>query len=43
MLLSFSGLLEYNSPVAKYWPEFAQNGKKNITIEHILSHQVNNS
>src|SRR5262245_1107067 len=26
------GLLEYEQPVAKYWPEFAQNGKDKITV-----------
>lgn len=24
----------------KYWPEFAQNGKENITLRHVLSHQT---
>src|SRR5699024_2494489 len=26
-------------PVAQYWPEFAQQGKAQITLRHILSHQ----
>ncbi len=26
-------------PVAEYWPEFAQKGKENITLAHMLSHQ----
>ncbi len=26
------GLLEYDAPIAKYWPEFAQNGKEKITV-----------
>lgn len=34
------GLLEYEQPVAKYWPEFAQNGKENITVGQLLSHQA---
>jgi hypothetical protein len=25
-------------PVAKYWPEFAQNGKSDILVRHLLSH-----
>ncbi|XP_060563872.1 beta-lactamase domain-containing protein 2-like [Ruditapes philippinarum] len=34
------GLLNYKDPVAKYWPEFAQNDKGNITVEMLLSHQA---
>jgi CubicO group peptidase (beta-lactamase class C family) len=34
------GLLDYDDPVAKYWPEFAQGGKENITVRQILSHQA---
>lgn len=26
--------------VARYWPEFAQNGKGNITVRQLLSHQA---
>ncbi|KAK4939429.1 hypothetical protein LTR10_020326 [Elasticomyces elasticus] len=32
------GKLDPNAPVAKYWPEFAQNGKDKVLIRHILSH-----
>jgi CubicO group peptidase (beta-lactamase class C family) len=32
------GLLNFDDPVSKYWPEFADNGKENILIRHILSH-----
>jgi CubicO group peptidase (beta-lactamase class C family) len=32
------GLLDLDEKVAKYWPEFAQNGKENILVRHILSH-----
>jgi len=34
------GLFKYDDRVAKYWPEFAQNGKENITIRQLLSHQA---
>jgi CubicO group peptidase (beta-lactamase class C family) len=34
------GLLDYDDPVAKYWPEFAQAGKERITIRHLLCHQA---
>lgn len=33
------GFLDYDTPVAKFWPEFGQNGKENMTLRHILSHQ----
>ncbi|KAK3611812.1 hypothetical protein CHS0354_040482 [Potamilus streckersoni] len=33
------GLLDYKKPVSHYWPEFAQNGKDNITVEMLVSHQ----
>lgn len=33
------GILTYDQPIAHYWPEFAQNGKAQITLRHILSHQ----
>lgn len=34
------GLLDYNEKVAKYWPEFAENGKGDITVAEALSHQA---
>lgn len=34
------GWLDYEKPVAKYWPEFAQNGKEGITVRQLLSHQA---
>ncbi|WP_109439992.1 serine hydrolase domain-containing protein [Acinetobacter haemolyticus] len=39
-ILVSEGLLDYDQPIAKYWPEFAQNGKENITLRHVLSHQT---
>jgi CubicO group peptidase (beta-lactamase class C family) len=33
------GLVDYETPVAKYWPEFADNGKDDILVRHVLSHQ----
>lgn len=32
------GLVDYDAPVATYWPEFAAAGKENVTIRHVLSH-----
>jgi CubicO group peptidase (beta-lactamase class C family) len=34
------GLLDYDDPVAKFWPEFAQNGKEDVTLRHLLCHQA---
>ncbi|XP_071494082.1 beta-lactamase domain-containing protein 2-like [Diadema antillarum] len=39
-LLADRGLVEYNKPVAHYWPEFAQNGKENITVEQLMEHKA---
>ena len=33
-------LLDYDEKVATYWPEFAQNGKGNITVRQLLEHQA---
>src|SRR5690242_3248938 len=32
------GLLDVDQPVAKYWPEFAANGKEGVLVRHVLSH-----
>jgi len=34
------GLLELDTPVAAYWPEFRTNGKEPITLRHLLCHQA---
>jgi CubicO group peptidase (beta-lactamase class C family) len=34
------GRLDYAAPVARYWPEFAQNGKDQVTVSQLLSHQA---
>lgn len=34
------GWLDYDVPVAKYWTEFAQNGKEKITVRQLLAHQA---
>lgn len=38
LLLVDRGLLDVDAPVAKYWPEFATNGKDNVLVRHIMSH-----
>ncbi|GAA2577463.1 serine hydrolase domain-containing protein [Streptomyces roseoviolaceus] len=39
-LLVQRGMLNLDAPVAKYWPEFAANGKADIPVRWLLSHQA---
>ena len=32
------GLIGFDVPVARYWPEFAQAGKQGVLVRHVLSH-----
>lgn len=34
------GKLDYAAPVAQYWPTFAANGKQDITVDQVMSHQA---
>jgi CubicO group peptidase (beta-lactamase class C family) len=34
------GWLDYDAPVAGYWPEFAEKGKARITVRQLLAHQA---
>jgi CubicO group peptidase (beta-lactamase class C family) len=34
------GWLDYDEPIATYWPEFAQHGKEKITVRQLLAHQA---
>lgn len=34
------GQLDYDAPVTRYWPEFAQAGKAGITVGQALAHQA---
>jgi CubicO group peptidase (beta-lactamase class C family) len=34
------GLFDYDERIAKYWPEFAQQGKDRITVRRLLAHQA---
>jgi len=34
------GWLDYDAPVALYWPEFAQNGKAAVTVRQLLGHEA---
>ncbi len=35
-----SGCFDYEAKVADYWPAFAQNGKAEVTVRQLLSHQA---
>lgn len=39
-LANSRGWLDYESPIARYWPEFAQNGKADITVRQLLGHEA---
>jgi CubicO group peptidase (beta-lactamase class C family) len=38
LLLADRGVLDLDAPVARYWPEFAANGKEHIKVNHVMSH-----
>src|SRR3990172_7664099 len=39
-ILAGRGLVDYEAPVCRYWPEFGANGKEDITVRHALCHQA---
>jgi len=39
-ILADRGLVDYDAPIANYWPEFAARGKSRATIRHALTHRV---
>lgn len=38
LLLADRGELDFAAPVARYWPEFAANGKAQITVAQLMAH-----
>ena len=40
LLVADRGELEFDAPVAKYWPEFAANGKAGVKVSHLMSHSA---
>ncbi len=38
LMLADRGELDFDAPVAQYWPEFAQNGKEGVLVKHVMSH-----
>ena len=39
-ILAQRGLIDYDAPVARYWPEFAAKGKESITVRDIMTHRA---
>jgi len=39
-MLNARGVIDYDAKVTKYWPEFGQNGKENVTVSQMLSHKA---
>lgn len=39
-VLRSRGLLDFDVPVARYWPEFARGGKESIVVRRLLDHQA---
>jgi len=40
LLLADRGLIDFDAPVARYWPEFAANGKEKVKVSHLMSHSA---
>ena len=38
--LADRGLIDYDAPVAEYWPEFAANGKAGLTVREVMRHHA---
>ena len=38
LLLADRGDLDFHVPVARYWPEFAANGKEAVEVRHLMAH-----
>jgi CubicO group peptidase (beta-lactamase class C family) len=40
LLVADRGELDFDAPVARYWPEFAANGKSAVKVSHLMSHSA---
>jgi CubicO group peptidase (beta-lactamase class C family) len=38
LMLADRGLVDVDAPVARYWPEFAAQGKEGVLVRHLMSH-----
>ena len=34
------GWLDYDAPICRYWPEFAERGKQEVTVRQLLAHEA---
>lgn len=40
LLVADRGELDFDAPVARYWPEFAAGGKADVRVSHLMSHSA---
>jgi len=40
LMLADRGKIEWDAPVAHYWPGFEQNGKDGVLVRHVMSHSA---
>lgn len=40
LILADRGELDFDAPVARYWPQFAANGKDRVKVSHVMSHSA---
>jgi len=40
LLVADRGELDFDAPVARYWPEFAAAGKADVKVSHLMSHSA---
>lgn len=33
------GLIDYDAPLSRYWPEFVGDGREKVTVRHVLTHR----
>src|SRR5580698_4864351 len=38
LMLADRGELNFHAPVSKYWPEFADAGKQDVEVRHLMGH-----
>lgn len=39
-VLASQGRVDYDAPVARYWPAFAHGGKRDVTVRNLLAHEA---
>jgi CubicO group peptidase (beta-lactamase class C family) len=40
LIVADRGELDFDAPVARYWPEFAANGKADVKVSHLMAHSA---